>query len=91
MMANYFHVPLTGAARTWLMNLPVGLISSWEDLCRQFVANFAGSCPRAGSEADLHAVRQQPGETLQQFIQRFCQVRHTIPRITPASVIVAFR
>jgi len=90
-MANYFHMALTGAARTWLMNLPEGSVPSWEALCWLFLANFAGSCPRAGSEADLHAVRQQPNETLRQFVQRFCQVRHTIPQIAPASVIVAFR
>jgi hypothetical protein len=90
-MANYFHVALTGSARSWFMSLPEGSISSWENLCSQFIANFAGTCARRGSEADLHAVRQQPDETLRAFVQRFCQVRNTIPRVSAASVIVAFR
>ncbi|WVZ96598.1 hypothetical protein U9M48_042214 [Paspalum notatum var. saurae] len=54
-MANYFHVALTEADRTWLLNLLEGSVASWEALCRLFIANFAGSTPRAGSEVDLHA------------------------------------
>ena len=42
-------------------------------------------------EAHLHAVRQKPGETLRAFISRFTKVRGTIPRISDASVITAFR
>jgi hypothetical protein len=32
-MATYFHVALSGPARTWLMNLTPGSIYSWEELC----------------------------------------------------------
>jgi hypothetical protein len=42
-------------------------------------------------EAHLHAVRQEPGETLRTFISRFTRVRGTIPRIFDASIITAFR
>jgi hypothetical protein len=42
-------------------------------------------------EAHLHAVRQEPGETLRMFISRFTKVRGTIPRISDASIIAAFR
>jgi hypothetical protein len=42
-------------------------------------------------EAHLHAVRQEPRETLQTFISRFTKVRGTIPRISDASIITAFR
>jgi hypothetical protein len=42
-------------------------------------------------EAHLHAVRQEPGETLRDFISRFTKVRGTIPRISDASIITAFR
>jgi hypothetical protein len=31
-MATYFHVALSGPARTWLMNLTPGSIYSWEEL-----------------------------------------------------------
>jgi hypothetical protein len=36
-------------------------------------------------------VRQEPGETLRAFISRFTKVRGTIPRISDASIITAFR
>jgi hypothetical protein len=42
-MASYFHVALTGSARTWLMNLTPGSIYSWEELCARFTANFASA------------------------------------------------
>jgi hypothetical protein len=66
-------------------------VFSWEDLCHQFVANFQGTFERPGTESDLHAVVQRKGESLRQFIQRFSQVRNTIPKIPPHAVIVAFR
>jgi hypothetical protein len=42
-MATYFHVALFGPARTWLMNLALGSIYSWEELYAWFVANFASA------------------------------------------------
>jgi hypothetical protein len=91
MMATYFHVALSGPARTWLMNLTPGSIYSWKELCTRFTANFASAYQRHGVEAHLHAVRQEPGETLWAFISRFTKVQGTIPRISNASIITAFR
>jgi hypothetical protein len=90
-MASYFHVALTGPVRIWLMNLTPGLIYSWEELCARFTANFASAYQQHGVEAHLHAVRQEPGETLRAFISRFTMVRGTIPRVSDASIITAFR
>jgi hypothetical protein len=73
------------------MNLPEGTLDSWLELCRQFTANFESAYARPGNETDLHAVQQRPGEPLRSFIQRFSQVHNTIPRISNASVVVAFR
>jgi hypothetical protein len=41
-------------------------------------------------EAHLHAVRQEPRETLRTFISRITKVQGTIPRISDASIITAF-
>jgi hypothetical protein len=90
-MATYFHVALSGPAQTWLMNLAPGPVYSWEELCARFTANFASAYQQHGVEAHLHAVRQEPGETLRAFISRFTKVRGTIPRIYDASIIIAFR
>ena len=53
--------------------------------------NFASAYQQHGVEAHLHAVRQKPGETLRAFISRFTKVRGTIPCISDASIITAFR
>jgi hypothetical protein len=90
-MATYFHVALSGPSRTWLMNQAPGSIYSWEELCARSVANFASAYQRHSVEAHLHAVRQEPGETLRVFISRFTKVRGTIPCISDASIITTFR
>jgi hypothetical protein len=90
-METYFHVALSGPARTWLMNLTPGSVYSWEELCARFVANFASAFQQHGVEAHLHVVRQEPEETLRKFISCFTKVRGTIPRISDASIITAFR
>jgi hypothetical protein len=90
-MATYFHVALSGPARTWLINLAPGSIYTWEELYTRLVANFASAYQQHGVEVHLHAVRQEPGETLQTFISRFTKVQGTIPRISDASIITAFR
>jgi hypothetical protein len=73
-MATYFHVALSGPARTWLMNLAPGSVYSWEELCVRSVVNFASAYQQHGVEAHLHAVRQEPGETPRKFISRFTKV-----------------
>nr|CAE01792.1 OSJNBa0039K24.11 [Oryza sativa Japonica Group] len=90
-MANFFPMALKGQARGWLMNLPPVSVHSWEDLCQQFTMNFQGTYPRPGVEADLHAVQRWDDESLRLYIQRFCQVRNTIPCIPAHAVIYAFR
>jgi hypothetical protein len=73
------------------MNLTPGLVYFWEELCARFVANFTNAYQQHGVEAHIHAVRQEPGETLRKFISRFTKVRGRIPRISDASIITAFR
>jgi hypothetical protein len=83
-MATYFHVALSGPTRTWLMNLTLGSIYSWEELCVRFTTNFASAFQQHGVEAHLHAVRKESRETLWAFISHFTKVRGTIPRISDA-------
>jgi hypothetical protein len=90
-MANYFHVALTGSARSWLMNLRESSIQSWADLCYHFRANFESSYKRPGTEADLHTIVQGPAEQLRSFVQRFSQVRNSIPNISDQAILHAFR
>ena len=39
---------------------------------------------------DLHHIKQQPGETLQKYIQRFNNARLKIPKVTEEAIISAF-
>jgi hypothetical protein len=68
-MVNYFPVALIGMTRSWLMNLPEGTLTSWQELCRQFTTNFESAYSRPGNEIGLHAVQQRLGESLRSFIQ----------------------
>ena len=56
----------------------------------RFVANFQGTrdCPLAAG--DLCCIKQQPGETLQKYIQRFNNTRLKIPKVTDEAIISAF-
>jgi hypothetical protein len=37
------------------MNLTEGSLTSWVELCRQFMANIESTYARSGNEVDLHA------------------------------------
>jgi hypothetical protein len=56
-MANYFPVALTETMQSWLMNLPEGTLTSWQELWCHFTANFESAYAWLGNETDLHAVR----------------------------------
>jgi hypothetical protein len=70
-LANYLLAALKGFARSWLIHLPLRSISSWEDLSQQFVANFQGTYKRHAIEENLHALMQNPGESLRDYIRCF--------------------
>jgi hypothetical protein len=56
-MANWFPMALKDASWTWLMNLPHESVTSWKDLCRQFIANFMPTYERPATKNDLKAMR----------------------------------
>jgi hypothetical protein len=62
---------LSDAARAWLEHLPPAQISSWDDLVKAFAGNFQGTYVRPRNSWDLRSCRQQPGESLRDYIQRF--------------------
>jgi hypothetical protein len=62
---------LSDAARAWLEHLPPAQISNWDELVKAFARNFQGMCVRPGNSWDLGSCRQQPGESLREYIRRF--------------------
>jgi hypothetical protein len=89
-IANYFPLVLKPNVRSWLMHLPENSISSWSNLCHQFVGAFVGGHQAPGQESDLHIIPQREGETLRKFMQRFSRVQYNIPDVHPAAVVSAF-
>jgi hypothetical protein len=81
---------LSDAARPWLEHLPPAQISNWDDLVKAFAGNFQGTYVRPGNSWDLRSCRQQPGESLREYIRRFSKQRTELPNITDSDVIGAF-
>jgi hypothetical protein len=57
-------------------------------LCRLFISNFHATCACPGVEWDLTSVVQKKGESLREFIQRFCNKRNLIPEVDDKSIIM---
>jgi hypothetical protein len=81
---------LSDIARAWLEHLPPAQISNWDDLVKAFAGNFQGTYVRPGNSWDLRSCRQQPGESLRDYIRRFSKQRTELPNITDSDVIGAF-
>jgi hypothetical protein len=81
---------LSDTARAWLEHLPPAQISNWDDLVKAFAGNFQGTYVRPGNSWDLRSCRQQPGESLREYIRRFSKQRTELPNITNSDVIGAF-
>jgi hypothetical protein len=81
---------LSDTARAWLEHLPPAQIFGWDDLVKAFAGNFQGTYVRPGNSWDLRSCRQQPGESLREYIRRFSKQRTELPNITDSDVIRAF-
>ena len=84
-MVNWFPMALKDGARTWLLNLPPGTISSWDEMRTRFIANFQGTHDRPPVMGDLRRIKQQPGEILHKYIQHFNSACLKIPKVTATS------
>ena len=67
-MENWFPMALKDGARSWLLNLTKGSISSWEEMRGRFIANFQGTHDHLLAAGELCRIKQQPGEILQKYI-----------------------
>jgi hypothetical protein len=81
---------LSDAARTWLEHLPPAQIFDWDDLVKAFAGNFHGTYVHPGNSWDLQSCRQQPGESLREYIRWFSKQCTKLPNIIDSDVIGAF-
>jgi hypothetical protein len=89
--ANFLYMTLTGAARSWLINLPEASIQSWDQLCAMFIGNFQGTYERPSTAETLKTIKQKHDESLRDYVKRFCNARNAIPHIQDIEIINAFR
>jgi hypothetical protein len=80
---------LSEVARAWLEHLPPTQISDWDDLVKAFAGNFQGTYVRPGNSWDLRSCRQQPGDSLREYIRRFSKQRTELPNIIDSNIIGA--
>jgi hypothetical protein len=86
----YIPMALESTPLTWLETLRHDSIHSWEDLKKIFIDNFQGSIHRPATRHDLRLCKQERGEALRSYINRFFDTRATIANIADDDVIDCF-
>jgi hypothetical protein len=90
-MTNYFSVALTGTTQSWLMNLPEGSLTSWQELCRQFMVNFenASFIQRFSQVHNIipHISNASVVVAFRQGVRGNQEARGTVPRAAEAAAL----
>jgi hypothetical protein len=82
---------LGDSAYTWLEHLPRDKTEDWTDLRRVFVSNFQGTYMSPGKQWELRNCKQQPGESLREYIRRFSKCCTELPSATDNDAISVFQ
>jgi len=81
---------LAGTTLKWFDSLPRSSISSFAVLARTFVERFAANRSKLPKMADLFDVRQNPDETLREYLNRFCDACTNISSPNEEILVDAF-
>jgi hypothetical protein len=82
---------LGDSAHTWLEHLPRDKINDWTGLRRVFVGNFQGTYMCPGKQWELWNCKQQPVESLREYIRCFSKSCTEHPGATDNDAISAFQ
>jgi hypothetical protein len=82
---------LGDSARTWLEHLPRDKIHDWTNLRRVFVEYFQGTYMRLSKQWELRNCKQQPGESLREYIRRLSKRCTELPGATDNDAISVFQ
>jgi hypothetical protein len=82
---------LGDSTRTWIEYLSWDKIHDWTNLRRVFVGNFQCTYMRPGTQWELRNCKQQPGESLCEYIWRFSKRCTELPGATDNGSISAFQ
>ena len=61
--------------------MPADSISCCADLRKVFIGNFQGTYVRPGNSWDLKSCKQEPGESLRDYIRRFSKQCNSLPGV----------
>ncbi|GJZ25535.1 zinc finger, CCHC-type containing protein [Tanacetum coccineum] len=75
----FISISLLDQARNWLERLPVGSISTWEDLTTRFLAQFFPPGRTAKFRNDILMFQQHQGESLSEIWTRFKDLLQKVP------------
>ncbi|XP_071694391.1 uncharacterized protein [Rutidosis leptorrhynchoides] len=81
---------LEGVARQWFNNLPTPAISCYDDLRTSFLLNFHNMRATRRTHVECHDIKHERGESLGQFIDRYCQEVARIPNCTESLKLYGF-
>ncbi|XP_025664577.1 uncharacterized protein [Arachis hypogaea] len=82
-LCRAFPTYLDGDALLWFSKLPVGSISSFEELVKSFIDYFAAARIYVHGSDYLGTIRQGPQESLKDYLTRFAEATMEIPDLDP--------
>ena len=86
--ARYMYLMLAeGAPKIWLDRLPPRSINSWEELKAAFIKNFAGTCKKQYTEADLDRCVMRKTESARQWMGRVTEILQSSLNISAHTAI----
>jgi hypothetical protein len=88
--AKFFPTTLTGVVKSWIINLPEGSITSWDQLCAMFIRNLQGTYEQPSIANTLKTIRQKHDDSLQDYVKCFCNTRNAILYIQDIEIINDF-
>ncbi|CAM8975389.1 unnamed protein product [Rhodiola kirilowii] len=74
-----FPFSLESQAKSWLMSLPSGSITSWDQLQRKFMDKYYSHSKAAQTRKELSMLRQGRAETLFDYLERFRHLEESCP------------
>jgi hypothetical protein len=80
-LAKSFVIATEGDALAWYSMLRPNSVYSWKDLRDKIIANFKGFTIESLTSMDLFQCRQNQGEALRDYFQRFVQLKVKAPNV----------
>jgi hypothetical protein len=87
---QYLPICVREYIRALLKFLPPNSIHSWAELKQAFVGNFQRTYVRPRNSRDLQSFKQEPGESLRDYIHRFCKQCNSLLDIVNTDIISVF-